>query len=68
MTTLELTLTTLAATLWLLGGHATYMGAVLANQSERAMLTRFAHVCVLLTWPALMLWAVLAPSKKKASG
>ena len=55
MTTLELTLTTLTATLWILGAWSTYAGIMIV----RPMAGRLAQVVTLVIWPFVVLWVVL---------
>ena len=61
MTPLELTLTTLTATLWLLGAYSTYAGIMIVSPLHG----RLPQFVTLVIWPFVVLWVVL--SSKRAS-
>ena len=64
MTPLELTLTTLTATLWLLGAWSTYAGIMIV----RPMAGRFAQVVTLVIWPFVVLWVVFTSKRASHAG
>ena len=64
MTPLELTLATLAATLWLLGAWSTYAGIMIV----RPMAGRLAQVVTLLIWPFVVLWVVFTSKRASHAG
>ena len=62
MTTLEITLTTLTAVLWVLGAYSTYACIMLV----RPLPGRRAQIVTLAIWPFVVLWVVCSSRSRSA--